>query len=161
MREMKNEEYRQCKNEAQALVKEKRKRLAQNEEERLTRDFETNNKLFWREARKSRGLSSISKIDRTISKAGEILANPNDVLDRWSEYFGDMYEYAPNVGAASESPTGHAAPTSDKDITVEDIEWSIRLKNGKATEIEMMSAEIIKLGETCVWEAFLCLSNLC
>ena len=162
MRELKKDYYRRCKNETRALVKEKRERMILNEEERLTKDFEANNKLFWRKVRKSRGFSSASRMDKIKSKAGDILANPTEVLGRWSEYFGEMYEYVPDAGAASESMTDFAAPASDEDISEEEIEWSIRsLKNGKAAGIDKVSAEMIKLGGPFVRDAFLTLSNLC
>ncbi|KAJ0172339.1 hypothetical protein K1T71_012312 [Dendrolimus kikuchii] len=160
MKEMKKEIYRLCKNETKALVKEKRERIKLKEEEKLTENFEANTKLFWREVKKSRGCSSASRMERIKSKAGDVLANPQEVLARWSEYFREMYDDIPDAGTTTESVTDSEESASE--ITLEEIEWSIRsLKNGKAVGIDSVSAEMIKYGGTCVRDAFLSLCNLC
>ncbi|KAJ0183432.1 hypothetical protein K1T71_001408 [Dendrolimus kikuchii] len=99
-------------------------------------------------------------MERIKSKAGDVLANPQEVLARWSEYFREMYDNIPDAGTTTESVTDSEESASE--ITLEEIEWSIRsLKNGKAVGIDSVSAEMIKYGGTCVRDAFLSLCNLC
>ncbi|KAJ0173828.1 hypothetical protein K1T71_010977 [Dendrolimus kikuchii] len=71
-----------------------------------------------------------------------------------------MYDNIPDAGTTTESVTDSEESASE--ITLEEIEWSIRsLKNGKAVGIDSVSAEMIKSGGTCVRDAFLSLCNLC
>ena len=93
------------------------------------------------------------------SKTGLTLTTEDEILNRWREFFSDLYSADLNC---SENGTYHLAENYIEPITLEEVKKAIlKLKNCKASGEDAVSAELLKYGgQRLVEEIHLLLLNV-
>ena len=97
-----------------------------------------------------RRLSGRNKSTDNIKKVdGTFVSSPSERLQRWKEFFQQLYNHDPPQGPLLEPPLIYLPENtfSDGEPTISKLKSAIKsLKNGKAPGIDQVTAEMIKAG---------------
>lgn len=80
---------------------------------------------------------------------GSFVSSTNERLQRWREFFDQLYNHNPPQGPLPDPPyvSPPANPFSDDAPTIVEVKAAIKsLKNGKAPGIDQVTAEMMKAG---------------
>ena len=126
--------------------------------EKIEREFNKGNS---KEAYKT--ISQITKTEQPRTsviedKDGHILTENEAVLNRWTEYCKDLYNYELKVDKESLGQTQdrETDPQTTQILRVEEEEAVKQMKNGKSPGIDNLPGELIKNGGPAMIDAFNC-----
>ncbi|CAF1534892.1 unnamed protein product [Adineta ricciae] len=132
--------YKQIRENVKKVVSEAKTKSWEDFGHQMESNYHTASKVFWQTIRRLRkgGL----KQTRSIKNAdGELLTSEEDILERWKQYFAELYNPTNNHGntinqATSGDPNG---------ITLGEVSLAIKsLKSGKAAGIDEIRPEMLK-----------------
>ena len=115
--------------------------------EELEFDFENTRKLLYSMAKKYRSRDTPANRISIKNKEGEILTHPEDIQNRWIEYFGELY----NVGAAVEDVEENIIDmeiAQEFPITLQEVKSALKsMKNNKSPGPDNIAIEVKAGGE--------------
>ena len=117
---------------------------------KMNDDLNGNVKLFWKEVRKANG-STKSGCKRIKGRDGSMLIEEDDVKNRWREYFESLFNVRANadinVNMCGFGGVRRSLYLGRECISKDEVTRAMRkLKNGKASCVDEVTAEMLKGG---------------
>lgn len=120
------------------------KAVTEMEEAASKHECQTLYQMIWKLSGKTKSMNdNIKKLDRTF------MSSPSERLQRWREFFYELYNNDPPQGPALEPPTADdpREPFFEGEPTSIEVKAAIKsLKNRKAPGADQVTAEMIKTG---------------
>ncbi|KAK6478437.1 hypothetical protein HHUSO_G20753 [Huso huso] len=143
------EQYRHLNREVRQMMKTEREAYWNNvaadlEEAASRHEYRTLYQTLKRLSGKTKSTNdNVKKADGTFVRSA------SERLQRWKEFFQELYNHDPPQGPPAEPPLidPPANPFLDDEPTVDEVKTGVRsLKNGKAPGVDQVTAEAIKAG---------------
>ena len=122
------------------LVSEATAKSWENFGHQLEHNHHSANKLFWQTIRRLNkgGQKPTHSVKDT---SGRLLTREEDILNRWKEYFAELYNLTLGQHTKSNEPIGNES----NDITTTEVTTAIKsLKSGKAAGVDEIRREMLK-----------------
>ena len=144
------EEYKVIKKDVKKMVKRSKKEVNERLGNKMKEDLNGNLKLFWKEVRKING-SDRNTSSRVKDREGKILIGECRARERWREYFMDLLNVTQdmemNVNMCGFAGVRRSTYLGCEPISMDEVSKVIvKLKNGKASGVDEVTAEMIKSG---------------
>ncbi|CAF4505671.1 unnamed protein product [Rotaria sp. Silwood2] len=135
--------YRQLQDNAKKLVAEAKSKSWEDFGHQLEYNHYAANKLFWQTIRRLR--KGGQKSTRSVKdSSGRLLIREEDILNRWKEYFADLYN-SPSEKHTKSSELRLNESDESNDISLAEVTTAIKsLKAGKAAGVDEMRPETLK-----------------
>ncbi|CAF3219623.1 unnamed protein product [Rotaria sp. Silwood2] len=135
--------YRQLQDNAKKLVAEAKEKSWEDFGHQLEDNHYAANKLFWQTIRRLR--KGGQKSTRSVKdSSGRLLIREEDILNRWKEYFADLYN-SPSEKHTKSSELRLNESDESNDISLAEVTTAIKsLKAGKAAGVDEMRPETLK-----------------
>ena len=149
-----NEEYVILRKDAKRKVKKCKIDANERLGRKMNDDLNGNVKLFWKEVRKANG-STKSGCKRIKGRDGSMLIEEEDVKNRWREYFESLFNVRANadinVNMCGFGGVRRSLYLGRECISKDEVTRAMRkLKNGKASGVDEVTAEMLKGDDECV-----------
>jgi len=156
IREQRMEEYKRVKKEVKMIVRKSKKEANENMGKRMTNDMNGNIKLFWKEVKKARGCVANGS-EKVKDASGRMLLRDNDVKERWKEYFEELLNVEMQdqivVNEYGLQDLNRSEYLGCEAVRKEEVVDALgKLKNGKASGVDEVTAEMLKIGDEYVEE---------
>ncbi|XP_076031935.1 uncharacterized protein LOC143019839 [Oratosquilla oratoria] len=129
-------EYVMARNEAETIKRRAKSEFWESFGQELENDFEQGKKLIYtRKIAKNYGKGNNEQNDSINNSDGELLLDPNEIRDRWTNYFTKLLnkEVIPNENGNELNYMNVEEEDEFEEITTEEIVYALKkMKNNKA-----------------------------
>ena len=143
------------------LIQESKRRVDEEFGRKLSQNFRENKKLFWKEVKKVRGGERNGDV-RMRGENGELLGGESELKGIWKGYFEQLMNNKAEGEAVVTSmgtEAGRGRVPSQREIGRSEVEKAkARVKCGKTTGMDGITAEMLKYGGDAVveWMLLIC-----
>ncbi len=133
-------DYKQKRDKTKKMVAEAKAKTWSDFGNQLESNYHSASKTFWQTIRRLRkgGQKSTRSVKDTN---GKLLIQEEEILNRWKEYFADLY----NPISGQKTQTNKPASDESNDITMAEVATAIKsLKSGKAAGVDEIRPEMLK-----------------
>ncbi|CAF4539469.1 unnamed protein product, partial [Rotaria sp. Silwood2] len=132
--------YKQIREKVKKIVSEAKSKSWEQFGHQLEHNNHSANKLFWQTIRRLH--KDEQKPTRSIKDmAGRLLTREEDILNRWKEYFAELYNPTSAKHIKLNEPTDNESNT----ISTTEVTTAIKsLKSGKAAGVDEIRPEMLK-----------------
>ncbi len=132
--------YKQIRDKAKKLVSEAKAKSWENFDHQLEDNHHSANKLFWQTIRRLH--KGGQKPTRSVKDtSGRLLTREEDILNRWKEYFAELY----NPTSGQHTKSSEPIDGESNDISTTEVTTAIKsLKSGKAAGVGEIRPEMLK-----------------
>ena len=158
------ERYKSIRNEVKRVVRRAKREADVRWGERLVEDFTSNKKMFWREVNRTRkGVEMKEECVKDVN--GRVLAESDEVCERWKEYFDGLLNVNVSGRAEITARPGmnvRVFEKADANVSMKEVlEALCELKCGKACGVDGVKAEYLKCAGYVCAEWMVRLLNVC
>lgn len=132
--------YMHARDKAKETVAKAKSISWENFGHRLESDYHSAGKVFWQTIRRLRK-SGCTTTRSMKDAAGRLLTSDDEILNRWKEYFDDLY----NPSSGRRGTTAKPQSVGVSDISLVEVMAAVRaLKSGKAAGVDEIRPEMLK-----------------